>query len=61
MKNNKENLDNLLFNIVLLCPKLKGLFFDGVVNEDMELFNQICKHRRSAEGKNYNVKILCKF
>ncbi|KAJ8933095.1 hypothetical protein NQ314_014223, partial [Rhamnusium bicolor] len=51
LKNNKENIDSLLFQIVKRCPKLKKLFFDGNVNEDMNLFYNICKYKQSAKGK----------
>lgn len=51
LKNNKENLDNLLFKIILDCPKLQGLFFDGIINDNTDLFNQICQYKQSAKGK----------
>lgn len=57
LKNNKENLDNLLFNIILNCPKLKTLFFDGIVNEDMDIFHKICKYKQSAKGRNEYLSI----
>lgn len=61
LKNNKESLDNLLFQIVEKCPKLKRLFFDGNINGDMDLFSEICKYKQSAKGKScssYNSKLI---
>ncbi|KAJ8943807.1 hypothetical protein NQ318_020879 [Aromia moschata] len=49
IRNNKENIDDILLQMVMECPNLKRLFFDGVVNEDMNLINEICKHKRSAK------------
>ncbi|KAG5880164.1 hypothetical protein JTB14_001654 [Gonioctena quinquepunctata] len=50
LKNNRENLDHLLLNIILKCSKLKRLLFDGIVADDMYLFHEICVHQQSASG-----------
>nr|XP_023022474.1 uncharacterized protein LOC111510768 isoform X1 [Leptinotarsa decemlineata] len=56
LKNNKENLDNLLIEIILKCPRLKKLLFDGIISDDMNLFREICLYRKSARG--LHVKLL---
>ncbi|KAJ8922321.1 hypothetical protein NQ315_004264 [Exocentrus adspersus] len=50
LKNNKESIDNLLLQIIQKCPKLKTLFFDGNVNQNMLLFYEIFKYRETAAG-----------
>nr|CAH7723987.1 unnamed protein product [Callosobruchus chinensis] len=51
IRNNKENLESTLLRIIYECRKLKRLVFDGIVNENMELFYEICVYRETARGK----------
>nr|CAI5821105.1 unnamed protein product [Callosobruchus analis] len=51
LRNNKEDLESTLLRIIYECGKLKRLVFDGIVNENMELFYQICVYRETARGK----------
>ncbi|XP_057661612.1 uncharacterized protein LOC130897063 isoform X2 [Diorhabda carinulata] len=56
LKNNRENLDDVLLDIILKCPKLKTLFFDGIVNDNMNLFHEICHYKQTAKG--IRMKVL---
>ncbi|KAJ8981531.1 hypothetical protein NQ317_006692 [Molorchus minor] len=51
IKNNKENIDDLLFQIVRNCPRLKRFLFDGIINEDMNVLCEICRYKQTARGK----------
>ncbi|XP_072401263.1 F-box only protein 39-like [Diabrotica undecimpunctata] len=50
LKNNRENLDHVIFSMILKCPKLKKLYFDGILNDNMHLFYEICQYKKSAKG-----------
>ncbi|CAG9856167.1 unnamed protein product [Phyllotreta striolata] len=52
IRNNQENLDEVLLAIILQCPKLKSLFFDGMIKDNMNLFYAITQYKKSAKATN---------
>ncbi|CAH1118003.1 unnamed protein product [Phaedon cochleariae] len=56
IKNNRENLDDVLLALILKCPKLKKLFFDGLISDDMFLFHEIFRYKKSFKGLNVKTK-----